>query len=301
MALPDALAGLPKPGGTPDSLYQRCKDFTNAAAQLDDICDDFAKLLEQVPRPWAGTSQSEFSQVMSGRPRNYRKIAAGYRKAGLAVNEYASALEHAQQTWEASRQLADADWHRQIPSRDGTPPDPFSPDRVRARKQVEAAMERLRATTRRSHGVLKALEDTLDGSRSPNLPEIARGRRAAMMQAGDKVYDMGRADWDALWELHKLYLPSTAAEAWKQRFLAYVDESYRLCSDPVSYFRDMLYEYFSIDEFQSGNDARAWAGVAYSFSGGGWKFVKKVMLPEDKSKNDEKKEEQKKSSCSPVG
>lgn len=303
MSLPDALAGLRRPSGTPDSLYQRCKDFTKAAAQLDDVGDDFARLLHKVPGPWKGTSQAEFSQVMGGRPGNYRKAAAGYRKAGIAVKEYASALENAQQTWDASRQLADADWHRQIPGALATPPDPFSPDRVRARKQVEAALERLRGTTLRSIGVLKALEATL-GPRSRVKPEIARGRGAAMMQAWDELYEKGRADWDEVWDLHRLVMPGQAKDAWKEKWNSYFDDKERACTDPVRHAGDEAYDYANVEEFQAGNDARAWAGVAYNASGGLWKIGKQLISPDgkgkhDTKKDDEKEEEKKKSACSP--
>lgn len=304
MSLPDALAGLQRPGGTPDTLDLRSNDFSHAANQLDGICDDLTRLLRKVPGPWTGSSQAEFNQVMSGHPERFRTTAGGYRKAAGAIKVYASALEHAQQTWDASRRLADADWHRQMPPKDGVPPDPFSPDRVRARKQVESALERLRETTQRSRSVLSALENRL-GSRPPHPPEIARGRGAAVMQALDEVYEMGRADWDALWELHKLYLPSTAVEAWEKRARAWADEFNRSCSDPVSYVGDMLYEYANADEFRSGNDARAVAGLIYNISGGPWKFLKRLALPEDRGKDHRKKDVEKKSelpsSCLPVG
>lgn len=304
MSLPDALVGLQKPTGVPDMLYQRSKDFANATAQLDDICDDFARLLMKVPGPWRGTSQNEFNQVMSGRPGNYRRAAAGYRKAGIVLKEYASALEHAQQTWDASRRLADADWHRQIPGTPATPPDPFSPDRVRARSQVEAAMTRLRGATLRCGGVLKALEATL-GPRSRVMPEIARGRGAAVMQAGDELYEKARADWDDLWDLHRLVTPGQAKDAWKERGKAYADEKYRACADPAGYAGDQAYNYANIEEFQAGNDARAWAGLAYNVSGGWWKLGKTLIFPDDKSKHetkkDDEKREEKKNSCSPVG
>lgn len=303
MSLPDALAGLPRPAGYPDPLYERSKDFANAANQLDDIADEFARLLLQVPGPWAGTSQSEFTQVMSGRPANYRSIAAGYRKAGVALKEYASALEHAQQTWDASRRLAEADWHRQIPGA-GLPPDPFSPDRVRARSQVEAALERLRGTTKRTFGVLSALEATL-GPRRGASPEIARGRRAAVMQGLDEIGGKARADWDTLWGQHRLFLPSTAKQAWKDKIKAWADDEYRRCSDPAGYAGDEFYEFANADEFQAGNDARAWAGLAYNYAGGWFKLFKKLAIPEAKKPDDEKKDdekkEEKKSSCSPVG
>jgi len=305
MSLPDALAGLHRPSGTPDTLYERSKDFSKAAAQLDDICGDFVKLLLRVPGPWTGTSQSEFTQVMTGKPGNYRDIAAGYRKAGLTLKAYASALEHAQQAWDSSRQLADADWHRQIGHGIATPPDPFSPDRIRARRQVEVALAKLRAAAAHTRSVLSSLEFTM-GKRPPVKPEIDRGRVAAAFQAWDEVWGMAKHDAKDIWDLHRLFVRSQAKDAWKQKWEDFYSDKTGACSDPAGYIKENTYDAANGDEFLAGNDARWLAGLAYNAVGPRkyLDLLKPSRKPDEETKDKSKSDEEKKKErdvCHPLG
>lgn len=286
--LPNPLEGLPSPPGAPDSLYERSTDFERAAVQLDDIGRQLATLLLQAPSAWEGDAARTFHQTMSERPGIYRRVAAGYRKASSAISGYASALEHAQTTHAASRGLCDADAFRQqgLFSADPTYQfDLFSPDRIRARRQLEAALERLRASTARAAGVLRTLESTLTG-RPPVKPEICRGRGESTMQAGDELREKGTDDLRALWELHRLVTPAQAEAAWKQSWEEFADEVDRALTNPLRYLGDEAYATANVEEFQAGNDARAFAGLGYNLLMRGPMKLGRWISPDGRRRDD---------------
>lgn len=308
-SLPDALAGLQRPSGSPERLYGRSNDFSRAAAQLDDIGGDLSRLLLQIHGPWLGDAEGTFSGVINPRAATYRVVAGGYRKAAAALKDYASALENAQHTYDSSRRLADSDASRQsvLDTHNGAYQwDPFSPDRVRARSHFEAALQGLHQATVRANAVLKTLEATIGPRRSGAKPEIFRGRGSSARQFWDELWEKGSEDARGLWELNRLWLPGEAKPAWKEKIKEYVDDKERACTDPVRYAGDEAYDYGNGEEFEAGNDARWLAGLLYNVVGGPRKLAWSLIKPDGKHKHHDKKDkeaknEDKKTSCSPAG
>jgi len=289
MALPDPLHGLQNPPGRPGHLHDMSKEFFRAAEQLDDIGGDLHSLLREVRGPWEGAAEHAFLEVVSVLPRSYRNVAAGYRKAGGALKDYATALENAQQTYIASRRLADADQARQLGLLRDDPAralDLFSPDRIRARRQIEAALERLGGSTVRAHGVLKALESTL-ARRSPVKPEIYRGKRESMMQASREVLDKEIEDLQTLWELRRLVMPGQARDAWKQTLQENEEGFDRLRQNPLKYVADEAYAFSNMEELMAGNHARWGAGFAYNAVTRHGSKALKLITPDKKRRDDD--------------
>ncbi len=301
-SLPDSLTGLDRPSGNPDSLYEMGKDFGRAAGELDAIDRDEYRLLLEVHGPWEGVAAKGFVATMTQRQAAYSDVAAGYRTAAGAVKDYASALENAQNTYAASRALNDNDYHRQTSLRSKNPAysyDLFSADRVRARSQLEAALERLRGATVRTTGMLKALESTM-GKRPPVLPDIYRGKGSSFMQAGDEVGQKIGEDVQAACNTYRLVQPGQAKDAWRQALDEYLADRARFARNPVTYVGDELYSVANIEEFQAGNYARGLAGAGYNVVTRGPSKLMRLFSPDGKRKQDgDKKAEEKKSWCSP--
>ncbi len=299
--LPPVLRGLTEPPGDPAALYEAGRDYLRAAAQLDDIDRDELRLLQQVHGPWEGAAEKGFLDQMRRRLAGFAGIAAGYRKAAGALKDYAAALENAQNAFRTARQLDSADHFRQMGLASHDPAyvfDLFSANRVRARSQVEAALERLRGANLRTTAVLKGLESTL-GKRPPVKPDIYRSRGESMMQAGNEVKDSVNEDMAAICGTIDYVRPGHAKEAWNELW----DDQIRRSTDPAGYVGDELYDFFNVEEFQADNISRGVAGVAYNVLVG-WRLKPfRLINPENSHPKGERKkmerEEDDKSPCKP--
>lgn len=264
-ALDDPLAGLVRPAGDPAAVRSRCSDFRAAAGELEDI----GRLLEAYRRGvgahWHGEGAWAFMFRSATLPRSYAHWAGVYRAAAAALDGYAGALAEAQRTFDQARGLVVTDDRRQwaILARDPEAvADLLAVDRVRARRMVEAAADRLQVSTRHTKGVVQGLEGKL-GKRPPVLPEVVRGPASFRRQAFDEAHDKGAADLADIWATLPILNPTRSAGVAEAMVASTVDEISRLTANPLDYAGSELSDTLDIEELQAGNDARWIGGMTY--------------------------------------
>lgn len=263
--LDDPLAGLVRPAGDPAAVRRRCADFRSAAVQLEDI----GRLMEAyrggVAAHWHGDGAWAFIARSATLPRSYAHWAGVYGAAAGALDGYAGALAEAQHTYDQARSLVAADDRRQWAILAHDPDavaDLLAVDRVRARRLVGAALDRLQVSARHTMVVLQRFEGE-QGKRPPVLPEVFRGPASFRRQALDEVHDKGLADLSDLWATAQLFNPGKSAGVADAMVRSTVDEIQRFSSSPLDYAGSELYDTLDIEELQAGNDARWVGGMAY--------------------------------------
>lgn len=221
---------------------------------------------DRVARTWRGDGAAAFVNRSATLPRSYAHVAGVYRTAAGALDSYAGVLEEAQRTFDQAQAMVAADNRRQQASMARDPAavaDLLSVDRVRARRMLQVALDRLQVSNRHTSAVLRGLESQ-DGHRPTVLPEIYRSQADSRRQGLDEIRHKGVADLDGLWAALQIFRPSKTVGVAQGTLLSTADELEGLVSNPVTYVGSDLYDALDIKELQAGNDARFAGGLAYA-------------------------------------